>query len=316
MFLDLDRFKGVNDTLGHNAGDRLLVALAERLRRALRPSDTVARLAGDEFVVVCEDVEDGGVVAEIGERLLAAVERPFRIDGVDASVSVSIGVAIANRADLDAESLLRKADAAMYEVKDRSRARSRASTQPFAAIELRADDLRRALDDGELRVAYLPQVALREGRMVAVEALARWRHPDLGPISPETFLEVAQAEGLVVELGRQVLRSACAAASSWAAVAEGADGLAAAAGCRSTCRYPSWPSPDLVESIGEAAARGRPGAGPVPGGGVGAGAGRQPRHRPARPAGLAGARASPRASTTSGGPSPPSRRWATSPSTR
>jgi diguanylate cyclase (GGDEF)-like protein len=221
LFVDLDRFKGVNDTLGHNAGDRLLVALAERLRRALRPADTVARLAGDEFVVVCEDVENGEAVAEISERLLSAIERPFRIDGVDASVSASIGVAVANRAELDVDTLLRKADAAMYEVKDRARSSGgRVPTHPLADLHLHAEDLRRALEGGELSVAYLPHVAIEDGRLVAVEALARWRHPELGPVPPEAFLGTAQVAGLVVELGRQVRRAAGTAALGWTADAE------------------------------------------------------------------------------------------------
>ena len=180
LFLDLDRFKDVNDTLGHAAGDRLLVALAERLRRALRPADTVARLAGDEFVVVCEDVDDGPAVAEIADRLLAAVERPFRLDGVDARVSASIGVSSVREAGADADQLLREADAAMYSVKERRGRRRRPAPVAGRAPRLTASELREAFQEGDLALGFQPQVALADGRLDAVEALVRWRHPRLG----------------------------------------------------------------------------------------------------------------------------------------
>jgi len=217
LFLDLDRFKDVNDTLGHEAGDRLLVALAERLRRALRPSDTVARLAGDEFVVVCEDVDDGPAVAEIADRLLAAVERPFRIDGADAQVSASIGVSSVRESGADADRLLREADAAMYTVKEQRGRRRRPAPVAGRSPRLTGPELREAFQEGDLAVAYQPQVALADGRLDAVEALVRWRHPRLGPLPPATVLASAEASGRALDLGRAVLRAALAEAASWRA---------------------------------------------------------------------------------------------------
>ena len=217
LFLDLDRFKDVNDTLGHDAGDRLLVALAERLRRALRPSDTVARLAGDEFVVVCEDVDDGPAVAEIADRLLAAVERPFRIDGVDAQVSASIGVSSVRESGADADSLLREADAAMYTVKERRGRGRRPAPVAGRSPRLTGTELREAFQEGDLALAFQPQVALADGRLDAVEALVRWRHPRLGPLPPATVLASAEASGRALDLGRAVLRAALAEAEAWRA---------------------------------------------------------------------------------------------------
>ena len=215
LFVDLDRFKDVNDTLGHEAGDRLLVALAERLRRALRPSDVVARLAGDEFVVVCEDVDDGPAIAEIGDRLLSAVERPFRIDGVDARVCASIGVSSVREAGADADRLLREADAAMYSVKERRGRRRRPAPLSGRMPELSATELRDAFREGELALAFQPQVALADGRLDAVEALVRWRHPRLGPLPPATVLASAEAGGRALDLGQSVLGAALAQAGAW-----------------------------------------------------------------------------------------------------
>ena len=222
LFLDLDRFKDVNDTLGHAAGDRLLVALAERLRRALRPADTVARLAGDEFVVVCEDVDNGPAVAEIADRLLAAVERPFRLDGVDARVSASIGVSSVREAGADADQLLREADAAMYSVKERRGRRRRPAPVAGRAPRLTASELREAFQEGDLALGFQPQVALADGRLDAVEALVRWRHPRLGPLPPATVLASAEAGGRALDLGQAVLGSALAQAAAWEEVARAA----------------------------------------------------------------------------------------------
>jgi diguanylate cyclase (GGDEF)-like protein len=222
LFVDLDRFKDVNDTLGHEAGDRLLVALAERLRRALRPSDTVARLSGDEFVVVCEDVDNGPAVTEIADRLLAAVERPFRIDGVDARISASIGVSSVREAGADADRLLREADAAMYSVKEARSRRRRPAPVANRTPRLTGADLRSAFQDGELAVAYQPQVSLVDGRLDAVEALVRWRHPRLGPLPAATVLASAEAGGRALDLGAAVLAAALGEAAGWAATARAA----------------------------------------------------------------------------------------------
>jgi len=222
LFVDLDRFKDVNDTLGHEAGDRLLVALAERLRRALRPSDTVARLAGDEFVVVCEDVDDGPAVTEIADRLLAAVERPFRIDGVDARVSASIGVSSVRESGADADRLLREADAAMYSVKERRGRGRRPAPVAGRTPRLTFEELREAFREGDLAVAFQPQVALTDGRLDAVEALVRWRHPKLGPLPPATVLASAEAGGRALDLGQAVLGAALEQAAVWRATAAAA----------------------------------------------------------------------------------------------
>jgi diguanylate cyclase (GGDEF)-like protein/PAS domain S-box-containing protein len=221
LFLDLDRFKQVNDSLGHQTGDQLLSAVAERIGDVLRPADTVARLGGDEFVVLCEDVEDEHHAVAIAQRVMTAIEgEPFALKGVSLAVTASVGVALsAGREDAHPEALLRDADAAMYRAKDHGRARYELfdeSMRQRAAIRLQlADDLAHGIEHGHIEVHFQPCVDLVTGRVVNVEALARWAHPVRGLLSPVEFISLAEETGLIVGLGLRVLTDACAQARSW-----------------------------------------------------------------------------------------------------
>ena len=213
LFLDLDRFKNVNDALGHETGDELLREAGRRLSAAVRAADTVSRTGGDEFVILLSELahpEDAGRIARNLQERLAA---PFRLDGREASVTCSIGIAIYPDNGRDLAELQRNADAAMYSAKARGRDRfcyyapemnERASDR--LSVE---NDLRRALRGDELYVDYQPQVCLADGRMVGVEALARWRHPERGIVAPGSFIPVAEETGLIVPLGERVLEIAC-----------------------------------------------------------------------------------------------------------
>jgi diguanylate cyclase (GGDEF)-like protein len=229
LYMDCDRFKQVNDSLGHGAGDELLLAVAERLRSVLRPSDGVlvptepvgmlaARLGGDEFVVVLDGVSDGEVAAGIADRILRTLSRPYRLQGHQMVVTVSIGMVVAGEGS-EPEALLRDADTAMYEAKRRGRGRCVLFEPSMGRRVLEAmaleSDLRHALDTGQLRVVYQPIVDIRSGRVVGVEALARWRHPQRGEVSPAEFIPVAEESGLISMVGETVLRMACSQWQDW-----------------------------------------------------------------------------------------------------
>jgi diguanylate cyclase (GGDEF)-like protein/PAS domain S-box-containing protein len=227
FLVDLDNFKLVNDGLGHRSGDELLVTLAGRLRDELRPSDTVARLGGDEFVVLVEDDVTEITAAGVAERIIEAIRREVRVGDEDLVVSASVGVAILKiqgpgRDDRsDAEELLRDADLAMYAAKGAGRNRY-AIFDPAMHAELMDEvrqraELERALVDGQFVVHYQPIVELAGGRLVGVEALVRWDHPDRGLIGPGGFIPLAESTGLIVALGRWVLREACSQLARWRA---------------------------------------------------------------------------------------------------
>jgi diguanylate cyclase (GGDEF)-like protein/PAS domain S-box-containing protein len=229
VLLDIDNFKLVNDSLGHSAGDELLRKIAPRLTDALRPGDTIARLGGDEFVVLLEHIADERAAAHVAERIVAAFEVPFELSAGEHFAKASLGIAIATGEEEEPSALIRDADAAMYQAKARGRARfevfdgaMRARTVKRLSVE---NDLRRALEREELRVAYQPIVSLQDGSIAAVEALLRWRHPERGLIAPGDFIPVAEESGLIEPIGRWVLNAACAQAARWHAERPGAPPL-------------------------------------------------------------------------------------------
>ncbi len=225
LFVDLDRFKLVNDSLGHQAGDRLLLAVAAALRSVVREADTIGRLAGDEFAVVCPEVDGRREAIAIGERIREAVQRPFAIDGHDLFVSASVGVAVTRGGNGRPELLVEEADAAMYTAKRRGRNRvvpfdERMREHALTRVEMRGE-LRRALARRELQALYQPQLDLRSGRIVGAEALVRWRHPDRGLLKPAEFIPVAEDVGLIGSIDAYMLVEACRAAKEWNARAHG-----------------------------------------------------------------------------------------------
>jgi diguanylate cyclase (GGDEF)-like protein/PAS domain S-box-containing protein len=226
LFVDIDHFKIVNDALGHELGDELLCTVARRLRAALRPADTVARVGGDEFVILCEDVGDDGEALAVAKRLSDALEDPFKLAGHLHRVTASIGVATW-KPGAKADDLMRDADAAMYRAKERGRARfelfhagMRAWSERWLTMEA---ELRGALDSGQLSNVYQPIVDPADGRIVGFEALVRWHHPERGTVAPGDFIPMAEQNGLIVPLGHQVLREACEEAVTWPKRADGED---------------------------------------------------------------------------------------------
>jgi diguanylate cyclase (GGDEF)-like protein len=219
LCLDLDYFKNVNDTLGHHVGDALLEAVGNRLRECVRDSDVVARLGGDEFAVLQSSTDQPAQVEHLAKRIVAALGRPYDLDGNRAIVTVSIGIAIASAGGASADLLLKNADMALYRAKAAGRntyrffaAEMDAQVQARRAMEL---ELREALDREEFEVFYQPIFDLAAERVCGFEALLRWRHPILGMISPAQFIPLAEELGLIVTIGEWVLREACREAASW-----------------------------------------------------------------------------------------------------
>ena len=219
LLADLDQFKLVNDSLGHAAGDDLLVALAPRLHDAVRPSDTVARLGGDEFLVVCEQLDGAHEAIRVAERVAHAINQPIVLSAGEHFITASIGIAVAESADALPEDLLRDADAAMYRAKERGRGRYELFDDVLrkrVLLRLRTEnELRRGLEHGELRVVYQPVVELAGGSVTAVEALVRWQHPQRGLLDPVDFIPVAEDSGLIGALGDWVLAAACRDGAAW-----------------------------------------------------------------------------------------------------
>ncbi len=219
LFVDLDRFKPVNDSLGHDAGNELLIAVANRLARSVKDRDTVARLGGDEFVILLDTVRSLQEATEVAERVCRALSEPFRVAEHEVVISGSVGVAVTDRPFDNPAELVRRADQAMYRAKGSGRARYAVyepaiDTGSVARLQLEAD-LRSALQRDELRLAFQPMVSAFDQQIVAVEALVRWDHPQHGAIAPSSLIPIAEDSGLIVDLGRWVLQTACEALRRW-----------------------------------------------------------------------------------------------------
>jgi diguanylate cyclase (GGDEF)-like protein len=219
LLIDLDRFKAINDSLGHQAGDDLLREVGYRLGAIARKTDTIARLGGDEFVMLIDQIDDHGQVEAVAKRMLANVAAPFELKGVSVHVTPCIGIALYPQDGLDIETLLVHADAAMYESKQAGRNTFRffsveMSTLAHERLELESG-LRRALVAGEFELHYQPKVDIQTNQTKSVEALVRWRHPQRGLIQPAEFIPIAEETGIIIEIGEWVLRDACRRAASW-----------------------------------------------------------------------------------------------------
>ena len=219
MFLDFDRFKLINDSLGHAVGDEFLVAVAGRIKHQLRPSDTVARLGGDEFAILAVDLDCERYATLLADRLLEALRQPFHIQGNELATSVSIGITFSGSGYTEPNDMLRDADTAMYKAKTTGKARYSlfdSALHTAVAHRMRLErDLRRALADGQISVAYQPMFDLEDHRIIGFEALARWQHPELGGVEPAIFLPVAEEAGLMIGLSDFVLRTACRQLGAW-----------------------------------------------------------------------------------------------------
>ncbi len=221
MFIDLDNFKIVNDSLGHHVGDALLKEVAGRIKEVLRESDMVSRLGGDEFLVILADFAAPDDAAKVADKLLQTVSAPIALQGQQLSANASIGISVFPRDGDNADDLIRRADAAMYSAKDHGRGQSRFYTAGLVdeGAETLAQEsrLREAVQRGEFVVFYQPQLNVAELRLVGIEALVRWRHPERGLLDPSEFIEFAEARGLIDEIGLYVLREACRQNKAWQA---------------------------------------------------------------------------------------------------
>lgn len=225
VFLDLDNFKTINDSLGHDAGDAVLLQVAVKLREALRDTDTVARISGDEFVILLGNLKSEHAIATVIAKINRVFREAFSVNGMDVLVTASMGITVSPRDGEDVDVLLKNADLAMYEAKDSGRNTFRffnPHMNDAVAEQLHlASGLRNALANGELRLHYQPQIDLADGRIIGAEALLRWLHPERGYIPPAVFIPVAERCGLIHEIGDWVMRQACRDAQAWRALGLG-----------------------------------------------------------------------------------------------
>ena len=253
MFIDMDRFKAINDSLGHHVGDQLLIEVGRRLRDSVRESDIVARLGGDEFIVVLTHITDEMDAAPLADKILRSLGQPYIFDGKEMRSSPSIGIAVYPSDGADGPTLMKNADTAMYHAKEQGRNNVQYFTTAMNAAageRLRLEnDLHQALRNDQLHLFYQPQVIPHNGRCVGVEALARWRHPVHGDISPFKFIPIAEESGLIEALGNWVLEEACRQLRAWQA--EGIDGLRMAVNLSAQ----QLRSPGLVQSVDAALER-------------------------------------------------------------
>jgi diguanylate cyclase (GGDEF)-like protein len=219
LFLDLDRFKHINDTLGHDAGDQLLQEVSRRLEACLRAGDTVARLGGDEFVVLLPELNDGAYAATVAQKIISSIARPFMLVGQEFRVTGSLGIAVSPQDGVDEETLTQHADIAMYTAKEQGKNNFR-----FYAESMNADSLERlsleaglrtALEREEFELYYQAKRDLETGRVTGMEALLRWRHPELGMVAPMRFIPLAEQTGLIVPIGKWVMNKACSQNMAW-----------------------------------------------------------------------------------------------------
>jgi diguanylate cyclase (GGDEF)-like protein len=219
LFVDLDRFKEINDSLGHAFGDKVLKVVAERFKKSVREDDTIARLGGDEFTFILEGLSKAQYAAKMAQQIIRSLELPIEVDHHQLFITTSIGISVYPQDGKSAETMLRNADAAMYKAKDEGKNTFQYYTQDmteqaFERIFLEAS-LRRALGQDELVICYQPQVDTLSGSIIGVEALVRWMHPEMGVVMPSRFISLAEDTGLIIPLGEQVMRIACKQMAAW-----------------------------------------------------------------------------------------------------